>query len=729
MISEPVRGDPNQGMCISLEEIVKESDSKEYLQWKCSCWSTMEDFLIEWNVNFPLVLVNNITKREEVLFDVSRISFVRYNNMLYVIFLWSRRYMWIYCHDIVEFSNMSAHGVNVLIEPNMFDLEIESISDSENECTDNSDFRISLPIKTKEGEYQFVISSESLQLHTLKLNLSGEIAKIIGVSVSSNWWDIATYNEYVFDTDEQERSGKIQIKNEKGGKPYGNIRSLIDIFSSKWKNGSDTDNNNNKNVNDNFHRHLLGNDVYKKKLKLVNESDNIVIFSFPSIYSKWSVSFLCFVTTEKINSDGSISKSLMLFRHDSFGVVEYCWSINFEHIDGLKPHNLVAIPYLVDNSYKILKSISKNQVNLHLSLGKSHLFGLFFSYKSNNIIKLLQLIPSFDSREINNEVFDSLLSWLRKPTINRSIIYEVIDFKSEYNATNINIIEQVFSITSNNSENPKSLSNNEFSHNYNCIMSNNKKLYLLYITSNGHQLICDNIIDHNIQNNKIYFATYSKKLLYLLVNYQDFPLTIDLSNSSGYLSDHLNFNDNAIIIEDKEQGDNDKDNLELNRLLSNYRSKRTGRNATPKEVYSPCTSENITQIISDIDNFSKQELPIIFNYLEKLFNQILLEKNEINRTKANIDDIISNCRYVNVLIIIGGILNDLYNDQDSNQGEAVVLWGKCSIALDFDYWLQFKSDKEWVNFSEGSCFDQITSNFPNLKYNLLKSLDISSIFN
>ncbi|OII74760.1 uncharacterized protein cubi_00313 [Cryptosporidium ubiquitum] len=742
MRQEPVRGDPNQGICVSLEKIEDLNDCLEVaFQWKCSCWSTNDEFLLEWNINVPKDLLTFIPNGGSLL--VSQLGFFKYNDMVYVLVAWTRRYIWVYCHDIKSFSEMYSQGLNISVEPKMYNLELDDDQDVDDqaELKDENGHYVSLAIKTGDGEFQFVISTNTLQLHTLRLTVSGEIAQVLGISISSNWWNIATYNECSFETENQNPDSEV-LCGEIESESNSHFKSIVRILKSAWNSSERIPKSNPRHIpiveeSNNFegfceytesskaplktpyeHRKSL------KKLRKIIHYEDSLIFSFPSSYIKWNVSFMCFVTAENINaSNRKKTKTLILFRHDSFGVVELCWVLNFNQIDDLYPSNLIAIPYFENSNIRNSENgISTMKIHLPVSLGNSHKFALFFVYKSNNSLKLLQLTPASSLLPETSENTNPLLIWTRKPSSNMNLLHEVVNISSfctnnnsGFNGKDRNhsLLNEIYSIEQNipliqNPEIQGIVLNKKSSLRsgtiYNCILSSSKNIFIIYISENGHQLICSNILDHSNQPNKIYFTTYTQNTLYLLVNYQDVPLKIDLSSPNGNESqEYLNITNNT---ENEIVGEHTgNSNSEFNQLILKYRGFRNGEISKGNIIFENYNSESI------------------LNYLEKIYKQIV---SDLKDTKpGDTESSIKTIKHTKTLSLIGQSLNNriLSNNFESKDEEAVLLWGKCSFLLDLDYWKDLNSMENWKEFSEGTCFDQITSKFPNLQSLLDNYLD------
>lgn len=745
MKQEPVRGDPNQGICVSLEKIEDFNDCPEVaFQWKCSCWSTNDEFLLEWNINVPKDLITFIPNGGSLL--VSQLGFFKYNDMVYVLVTWTKKYVWVYCHDIKSFTEMYSQGINISVEPKMYNLELDDDRDiyDPSEFKDENDHSISLAIKTGDGEFQFVIFTHTLQLHTLRLTVSGEIAQVLGISISSNWWNIATYNECYFEAENQNSDSEVICEGIES-ESNNHFKNIVKLLKSAWNSGERIPRSKLKHVpiveeNENFKEFSSYTEYseaslktffeqrkgLKKLIKSIYYEDNL-IFSFPSSYIKWSVSFMCFVTAENINLyNRKKTKTLILFRHDSFGVVEICWILNFNQIDDLYPSNLIAIPCFENNNIKNSEnSISTIKIHLPISLGNSHKFGLFFVYKSNNSLKLLQLTPTSSLLPETCEAKNPLLIWTRKPSYNMNLLHEVVNMSSFGTINNSGYnkksdIHLVFNNIYNLEQNIRLIPNSKIkgivSHQksflkpemiYNCILSTSKHIFNIYISENGHQLTCCNILDHSNQSNKIYFVTYFQNTLYLLVNYQDFPLKIDLSSPNN--NDSQEYLNNAINTDNEMIGENSgNSNIEFNQLILKYRGLRNGE-------------------ISKDDVFSISNSESIIDHLKKIHKQIA---SDLKVTRSEItESFINTIKYTKILSLIGQNLNCriLSNNFESTDKEAVILWGECSLLLDLDYWKYLNSMENWENLLEGTCFDQITSKFPDLQSLLFNNLDPAAI--
>ncbi|KAH8584816.1 uncharacterized protein ELE39_000767 [Cryptosporidium sp. chipmunk genotype I] len=732
MKQEPVRGDPNQGICVSLENVEDLSDSPEVaLQWKCSCWSTNDEFLLEWNINVPKDLLRFIPNGNSL--SVSQLGFFKYNDMVYVLVAWTRKYMWVYCHDIKSFTEMYSQGLNISVEPKIYNLELEEEQDTENHALlkDENDHSVSLAIKTGDGEFQFVISTITLQLHTLRITVSGEIAQVLGFSMSSNWWDIAKYNEDSFQVENQNSESSIFYQEiESGSKSH--LKSIVGLIKSAWNTSERiprsklrSDKIAEKTENPGEYSDYSGPsealtrtpfDRRKgvKKLRKSIYNEDILIFSFPSSYIKWNVSFMCFITAETSNtSNYKKTKTLILFRHDSFGVVELCWTLNFNQIGNFYPSNLIAIPCFENSNIRNYENITSTmKIHLQISLGDSHRFGLFFIYKSNNSLKLVQLTPTPSLLPETSEATNPLLSWTRKPSSNMSLLHEIVNTSSFGSKNDSSCFNEIYNLEQNIQLIPNPQVQSIFPYQksslwpgitHNCILSTSKHIFIIYISENGHQLICRNILDHSNHSNKIYFTTYSHNTLYLLVNYQDIPLKIDLSSPNNESQECLNNIDNT---ENETTGESVRNsNSEFNQLILKYRGLRNGE---------------ISRINTILENSNSET---IINNLEKIHKQIIsdFKLTKLGGSESSINII----KYTKTLSFIGQNLNNriLCNNFEALDKEATLLWGKCSLLLDLDYWKDLNSMEDWKDLSEGTCFDQITSKFPCLQSLLIKYLD------
>lgn len=756
MKQEPVRGDPNQGICISLERVEDLSDCPEMaFQWKCSCWSTTDEFLLEWNINVPTELQDQIPNGGSL--SVSQLGFFKNKDMVYVLVAWTRKYVWVYCHDIKSFTEMYSQGINISVEPRMYDLELQEDLDLEGsiESIEEEKHSLSLAIKTGDGEFQFVLSTSNLKLHTLRLTVSGEIAQVLGISISSNWWNIATYNEHSSEAEHLASDSIIfSEETETGSQSKSRLKSIMGILKSAWntsertprpelgealltEEGDPSEDHSRRSVGRREEVHRLRTPFERmkglRKLKKSEYCEDVLILSFPSVYIKWSVSFMCFITAENlsVSSNGKRMKTLLLFRHDSFGVVELCWTLNFCQIDDHYPSNLVAIPCCEKNDNFRSSENSKSTMSVHLTIfpGGSNKFGLFFVYKSNKSLKLLQLVPASSLLLVAEEAKNPLICWTRKPSSNASLLHEVVNTYSFGNCSsdggchNDREVQQFFAeigcleqsipvLTDSEAQDTfhswKSSPQHKAGHN--CILSTNKHIFILYITGNGHTLICSNILDHSNQPNKIYFATYSQNTLYLLVNYQDVPLKIDLSSpSNNSLQEH--FNSASCMENDTNNENGGNSNGEFNQLVAKYRGLRNGELSRGDVIFDNLSSESI------------------INYLEKIHKQIAsdFESTELKGPSSPINTI----KLVKTLSLIGQNLNNrtLPGSLETLDEETILLWGKCSLLLDLDYWRKLESMDNWIELSSGTCFDQITSKFPNLQSHLVNHLDATSVIN
>ncbi|KAK9174513.1 Uncharacterized protein cmbei_1003190, partial [Cryptosporidium meleagridis] len=730
MSREPVRGDPNQGICISLEKLEGLNDNSEVaLQWKCSCWSTNDEFLLEWYINVPKDLLRFIPNGDSLL--VSQLGFFKYNDMVYVLVAWTRKYMWVYCHDIKSFTEMYSQGINISVEPKVYNLELEEDQETEDQALpkEQNDHTVSLAIRTGDGEFQFVISTCTLKLHTLRITVSGEIAQVLGFSMSSNWWDIAKYNQDIFQSENQNSDSSIFCQ-EFGTESKSHLKSIFGLLKSAWNSSERIQRSKPRSAKiaeniedfDNYSDYTRSSEAPirtpfdrrkgVKKLRKSAFNEDILIFSFPSSYIKWSVSFMCFITAEIPNIlKGNKTKILILFRHDSFGVVELCWTLKFDQIGDFYPSNLIAIPCFENNDIRNYEnSISTMKIHLEISLGDFHKFGLFFIYKSNNSLKLLQLTPTSGLLPETSEATNPLLSWTRKPLSNMSLLHEVMNASSFASKNDNNYINDICNLEQNiqlisspqaQGTFPYQKSSLQPINSHKCILSTSKHIFIIYITESGHQLICRNILDHSSQSNKIYFATYFQNTLYLLVNYQDIPLKIDLSSPNNNESqEYLNNTENEATGESIGNS-----NCEFNQLILKYRGLRNGE-------------------ISKIDNiFGNSNSESLITNLEMLHKQIISDFKfaKLGCAESSINSI----KYAKTLSMIGQNLNNriLSDNFEAVDEEATLLWGKCSFLLDLDYWEDINSVEDWKEFSEGTCFDQITSKFPSLQSFLIKYLD------
>lgn len=751
MKQELVRGDPNQGICVSLERVDDLSDSPEIaFQWKCSCWSTADEFLLEWNINVPMELQGQIPNGGSL--SVSQLGFFKNNEMVYVLVAWTRTYIWVYCHDIKSFTEMYAQGMNISVEPRMYNLELQEDLNLEGGVNLREEGRhsLSLPIKTGDGEFQFVLSTSDLKLHTLRLTVSGEIAQVLGISMSSNWWNIATYNEHSFEG-EHRASDSIIFDEETEPESKSRLKSIMGMLKLAWNAeerascpglGEDLlaededfrEHRSSRSVGRREEAHRLRTPLERmrglNKLRKSGDCEDMLILSFPSAYIKWSVSFMCFVTAENVNtSGGRKTKTLLLFRHDSFGVVELCWTLNFGQIDDHYPSNLVAIPCCENGSFRSSEG-SKSTMSVHLTIfpGGSTRFGLFFVYKSSKSLKLLQLVPSSSLLQVADEVKNPLISWTRRPSSNASLLHEVVNTYSFGNCKSgdggphkdredqsffaeIGCLEQNIPILSDSDAQGTCFSQKPSPQHkavHNCILGSSKHIFILYITGNGHTLICSNILDHSNQSNKIYFATYSQNTLYLLVNYQDVPLKIDLSSpSSNSSQEHFNSTSCAENETNYENGRNSSS--EFNQLVAKYRGFRNGE--LPRNV-------------ATFDYLSSES---IISHLDMIHKQIVSDSGttKLKGAGSPFDTI----KHMKTLSLIGHNLNSraLSGTLETPDEEAILLWGKCSLLLDLEYWKELKSMDKWTELSDGTCFDQITSKFPCLHSHLVNHLDAASI--
>ncbi|KAJ1612779.1 hypothetical protein OIY81_1145 [Cryptosporidium canis] len=740
MRQEPVRGDPGQGICVSLEKIEDLADCPEIsLQWKCSCWSTADEFLLEWNINVPTDLESLVPNG--ALLSVSQLGFFKYNEMVYVLVAWTRKYIWVYCHDIRSFTEMYSQGVNISVEPKIYNLELHEDSDldSRAESSDENGHSLSLAIKTGEGEFQFVLSTSNLELHTLRLTVSGEIAQVLGISVSSNWWNIATYSENSFET-EDPTSDSTVFAEEAEHESRTSLRDIVGLFKSAWNSGERTPKSRCKEVpsacrlgggceaNSRFlecsesarFRAPLERIGCNRKLRRSDHCEDILILSFPSSYIRWNVSFMCFITAESCSGpSGKRSKTLILFRHDSFGVVELCWTLSLHQIGDSYPSSLIAVPLFENTKIRIPEN-SRSTVNAQINIlpGGHNKFGLFFVYKSNRSIQLLQLIPNLPSSLPFHENRDTLAGWMRRPSINTSQLYEIVNSHSFGSngsdnpaggglslLAEMSNLEQNISLLANPRPQGPSLAQKlhglpETIHN--CILRSSKHIFTILISGDGHELICSNILDHSNHPNKIYFATYSQNTLYLLVNYQDVPLKIDLSSPSNNPQEYLN----PAKTTENENGSEGTGNSssEFNKLIAKYRGLRNGE-------------------LSSEDAASES----LMNKLERIQDWIAADLAPSQPT--NTERPSSKIKLIKTLSLIGETLNHRISSGRfaAADEEATLLWGKCSLLLDLDYWKDLESTEEWEALSEETCFDQVTSKFPNLKSYLLSHLDVASI--
>ncbi|KAF7457620.1 hypothetical protein HWI79_1880 [Cryptosporidium felis] len=709
MREEPVRGDPNQGICISLEEVPDSNASPNKIrQWKCSCWSVSDDFVLEWNINFPREIMKEKSVRNSLL--VSQLGFVKYNEMVYVIVVWSRRYIWVYCHDILSFSEMHSQGLNVSVEPKIFDLEIENdYLEDKIEVIESS---ISLPVKTEDGEFQFVISDSNLRLHTLRLIVSGEIAQVLTISISSNWWDIATCANNRFEAEDQTPIEEVRETHELGPKE-SNLSNFVRFLKKKWSGEGNFKMDNQEFWNhQNFPEHSSRfsdppqrdfpiQKIIQSKLLLSKDCENTLIISFPSSYTKWNVSFICFITAESLGfQDSKKSKTLLLFRHDSFGVVELCWLVNFDPINDLSPVNLIAVPTNENDDLHNTSTdcISMTQIHLPISIGSLHKLGLFFVYKSAKSLKLLQLITSpkvlIDS---NEPIEESLLNWTCKPSINSLLLHEI--FESTVSET-VDTLQGMYNIEQNIQILPENTNTGSAGGSYyignsqNCILYSRKQIVRIWISEDGHKLNSKVIMDHSRLQNKIYFATYFQKLLYLLVNYQDIPLKIDLSTPNINLNSSNNNTENDM----REKGGSQIN--EFNQLISKYRNLRK-------------------ESVRRNGVFSNSES------LRALHGEILVESKH---PKLGSEASAKQLRYIKQLFSIGEDLDKpLGAPEVPDLQDLISLWGECSILLDLEFWKKIEPHQSWKEFCEGTCFDRVTSNFPNLQKFLFNKLDFANI--
>ncbi|EAK88329.1 hypothetical protein [Cryptosporidium parvum Iowa II] len=733
MKQEPVRGDPNQGICISLEKVEDLNDNSEVaFQWKCSCWSTNDEFLLEWNINVPKDLLRFIPNGDSLL--VSQLGFFKYNDMVYVLVAWTRRYMWVYCHDIKSFTEMHSQGINISVEPKVYNLELEEDQDTEDQALlkDQNDHSVSLAIRTGDGEFQFVISTSTLKLHTLRITVSGEIAQVLGFSMSSNWWDIAKFNENIFQSENQNSDSSIFCPEfEKESKSH--LKSIVGLLKSAWNSSERIQRSKPRTAKiaentedfDDYSEYTRPSEAPirtpfdrrkgVKKLRKTTFNEDILIFSFPSSYIKWNVSFMCFITAEIPNTlNGKKTKILILFRHDSFGVVELCWTLNFNQIGDFYPSNLIAIPCFENTDTRNHEnSISTMKIHLEISLGDFHKFALFFIYKSNNSLKLLQLTPTSSLLPETSEATNPLLSWTHKPSFNMSLLHEIMNISSFASKNDNNCFSDICNLEQNIQLVSSPQAQDIFLYQksslqpgitHKCILCTNKHIFIIYITENGHQLICKNILDHSNQSNKIYFTTYSQNTLYLLVNYQDIPLKIDLS--SPYNNESQEYLNNINNTENEATGESiGNSNFEFNQLILKYRGLRNGE-------------------ISKVDNiFGNSNSESMITNLEMLHKQII---SDFKLTKLGCaESSINSIKYTKILSMIGQNLNNriLSNNFEALDEEATLLLGKCSFLLDLDYWKDINSIEDWKELSEGTCFDQITSKFPSLQSFLIKYLD------
>ncbi|KAL7069548.1 hypothetical protein ACR3K2_01460 [Cryptosporidium serpentis] len=728
-----IRSDPSQGICWSVTKIGDSQSGNSFLQWRCNCWSIQDDFALEWDINLPYNLLQKIGIEPNLL--ANHISCIKGGNFVFAILVWSTSYIWVYCHDIAEFSRLSGQGLSVSIEPNIHKLDGYQIDE---EVLNIGIIEVSLPIIASFNDFQCIAISDKLSIHTIRLVTKQQENIPYNLFISSNWWGLATYNEPFLNQDNKVRSIE-KYSNVK--KAYSTLKSMLRSFS--WNNDCvDTMNkaiDPNRDTNFNilkFDHSLEANNIEKErrenlgKFTLSKRDNNILIIPFPSCYSKWNTSFLCFFIFEKMNTQEK-ENILVLFRHDTFGVIEFCWSITLPYSNKDYFLSLIAIPYTENTYCKNIITKSTMQSHLSLALHCSLPFGLFVVYKSfiNNQFSLsvMQLI----TQKGNISIYDHLktekkshplLSWTLKPNFNFKSLVTILNLNTSDNL-NIDIVYPgiEYKFNDSNIENNESNSDiadqirfkrSEFK-NFNCILIVGHKVHTLSLANNGHEVICNKLVEHP-EDHKMYHVTYFRNILYILTTNQPLPLRIDLLNISNFSIEFFNLHRTSI---DEYTGDNS--DIEFNELLSYYKNLRNGGNIT--EMFSE--NQNLLDLCyQEIYRLNTMNDPPDQNILNKILMQLIKDISfkkiegefQINFLEKN--------RYTQLLIFVGKIIN-LHKDYLNM--DLINLWSKCCIIIDSEYWENYIHNEDWISHISGTCLNQITSECPDLLSDIKQNFDLA----